>query len=87
MMREMCCCGTGPLSMRALILFCCIFSIHSWDHVMYLRGGGKFPLMRMVKNEMQNMDQGHRLAIYDKIHKALPFLDEVGDPEALELKR
>jgi hypothetical protein len=84
MMRKMHYCG---MSMRAVILFCCISATRSLEHVMHLRGGGKFPLMRMVKNELQTMDNGHRLAIYDKIHKSLPFLDDVGDPESLELKR
>jgi hypothetical protein len=74
-------------SAGVLLAICYLFITCAFSHVMHLKGGGKFPLMRMVRHEMNMMDRGNKLAIYDKIHKALPFLDEMNDPETRELKR
>jgi len=48
--------------------------------------GGKFTLERMMKNEMEFMGKANRLAALDKIHKAMPFLDEGEDRYTQELK-
>lgn len=50
-----------------------------------LRGGGKFPLKRMMRHNVNNMSREQRVASLEEIHKLMPFLDEGTDPLTREV--
>ncbi|KAJ1487642.1 hypothetical protein T484DRAFT_1786159, partial [Baffinella frigidus] len=51
-----------------------------------IRGGGKFPVSKMMKINTRKLLAEDRVAAMEKLHTALPFLDDYDDKYTLELK-
>ena len=54
---------------------------------MHLRGGGKFSLKRMMKITLDRLPPEERARMFDKVHKAMPGLDQGNDKYTHELRR